>query len=110
MNVSSIAGKIGFPGSPAYVSSKFALEGLGECLRYELGQFGVNVVTVEPGVTKTKFFDSLKVAKPIPHTVRSQIKWSLGIKNGTIWNRTCEVAKKIADHFKDATSKIYSWH
>ena len=36
VNVSSIAGKIGFPVSPAYISSKFALEGLSESLRYEL--------------------------------------------------------------------------
>ena len=92
VNVSSIAGKIGFPGSPAYVSSKFALEGLGECLRYELGQFGVNVVTVEPGVTKTKFFDSLKVAKPGENSPYGKItdKVVSGHKDdGTIWNRTC---------------------
>ncbi|MFB5623938.1 MAG: SDR family oxidoreductase, partial [Nitrosopumilus sp.] len=40
INISSVAGRMGLPGSPAYISSKFALEGLGECLRYELGQFG----------------------------------------------------------------------
>ena len=31
VNVSSVAGRIGFPGTPAYISSKFALEGLSEC-------------------------------------------------------------------------------
>jgi len=49
--------------SVAYISSKFALEGLSESLRYELGQFGVNVIIIEPGVIKTKFFDSMKTAK-----------------------------------------------
>ena len=49
VNVSSVAGKIGFPGSPAYISSKFALEGLSECLRYELSPFGVNTIIIEPG-------------------------------------------------------------
>ena len=63
VNISSVAGRIGFPVSTAYISSKFALEGLSESLRYELGQFGVNVIIIEPGVIKTKFFDSMKTAK-----------------------------------------------
>jgi len=32
INISSVAGRMGLPGSTAYISSKFALEGLGECL------------------------------------------------------------------------------
>jgi len=63
VNVSSVAGRIGFPVSPAYISSKFALEGLSECLRFELGPFGINVIIIEPGVIKTNFFDSMKMAK-----------------------------------------------
>ena len=63
VNVSSVAGKIGFPGSPAYISSKFALEGLSECLRYELSPFGVNTIIIEPGVIKTNFFGSMKMPK-----------------------------------------------
>jgi NAD(P)-dependent dehydrogenase (short-subunit alcohol dehydrogenase family) len=63
VNISSIAGRIGFPVSTAYISSKFALEGLSESLRFELGQFGINVIIIEPGVIKTNFFDSMKTAK-----------------------------------------------
>ena len=63
VNVRSVAGRIGFPVSPAYISSKFALEGLSECLRFELSPFGINVITIEPGVIKTNFFDSMKMAK-----------------------------------------------
>jgi NAD(P)-dependent dehydrogenase (short-subunit alcohol dehydrogenase family) len=63
VNISSVAGKIGFPGSPAYISSKFALEGLSECLRYELSPFGVNTIIIEPGVIKTNFFDSMRMPK-----------------------------------------------
>jgi len=63
INISSVAGRIGFPGSPAYISSKFALEGLGECLRYELGQFGIKTTLIEPGVIKTDFFNSMKVSE-----------------------------------------------
>jgi NAD(P)-dependent dehydrogenase (short-subunit alcohol dehydrogenase family) len=61
VNISSVAGRIGLPGSPAYISSKFALEGLGECLRYELGMFGIKTTLIEPGVIKTNFFDSMKI-------------------------------------------------
>ena len=63
VNVSSVAGRIGFPVTPAYISSKFALEGLSECLRFELGPFGINIIIIEPGVIKTNFFDSMKMAK-----------------------------------------------
>ena len=61
VNISSVVGRMGLPGSPAYISTKFALEGLTECLRYELGQFGVKLTLIEPGVIKTNFFDSMKV-------------------------------------------------
>ncbi len=61
VNISSIGGKMGLPGLSAYVSSKFALEGLGECLRYELGMFGIKTTLIEPGAIKTNFFDSMKI-------------------------------------------------
>ena len=64
VNVGSIVGRMGLPGSSAYISTKFALEGLSECLRYELGMFGIKITIIEPGVIKTNFFDSMR----IPHS------------------------------------------
>lgn len=61
VNSSSVVGRMGLPGSSAYISTKFALEGLSECLRYELGQFGIKTTLIEPGVIKTNFFNSMKV-------------------------------------------------
>ena len=61
VNISSVVGRMGLPASPAYISTKFALEGLSECLRYELGQFGIKTTLIEPGVIKTNFFSSMKV-------------------------------------------------
>ncbi len=61
VNISSVGGKMGLPGLPAYISSKFALEGLVECLRYELGMFGIKTTLIEPGAIKTNFFDSMKI-------------------------------------------------
>ena len=63
VNISSVVGRIGFPASPAYISSKFALEGLSESLRFEFAPFGINVVIIEPGVIKTNFMKNLKMAK-----------------------------------------------
>jgi len=58
INLSSIVGKIGIPIMSGYISSKFALEGLMESMRYELESFGIKVVLVEPGATKTNFLNS----------------------------------------------------
>ena len=63
VNISSVVGRIGLPASPAYISTKFALEGLSECLRYELGQFGIKTTLIEPGVIKTNFFSAMRVSK-----------------------------------------------
>ena len=65
VNVSSIAGRIGFPLTSAYVSSKFALEGLSESMAYELEQFGINVMLIEPGVIKTSFDNNLRIGKNV---------------------------------------------
>jgi NAD(P)-dependent dehydrogenase (short-subunit alcohol dehydrogenase family) len=72
VNISSIAGRIGFPLSSAYVSSKFALEGLSESIGYELEQFGINVVLIEPGVIKTNFANNLKIGKKIATTANTR--------------------------------------
>ncbi len=53
INVTSLAGMMGFPAITAFASSMFALEGLSECLRYELMQYGIDVVLVEPGAVKS---------------------------------------------------------
>ena len=65
VNVSSVAGRIGFPLTSAYVSSKFALEGLSESIAYELEQFGITVILIEPGVIKTNFDNNLKIGKGV---------------------------------------------
>jgi len=51
--VSSISGRMGFPGIGSYAASKFALEGWAETLRLEMKPLGVQVVLVEPGSFET---------------------------------------------------------
>lgn len=60
INVSSISGRVGFPGLSPYVASKHALEGWSESLRLEVGPFGIDVVLVEPGSFQTSIWSSGK--------------------------------------------------
>jgi NAD(P)-dependent dehydrogenase (short-subunit alcohol dehydrogenase family) len=63
INISSGAGRIGYPGGSAYVSSKFALEGLSESMAFEVEQFGIKTVLVEPGFIRTNFAENIVTAK-----------------------------------------------
>ena len=53
VNISSVGGFIGFPGSGYYAATKFAVEGLSESLSKEVGPLGIKVIIVEPGPFRT---------------------------------------------------------
>jgi short-subunit dehydrogenase len=55
INISSMLGKITLPFFSLYASSKFAVEGFSEALRYELHDYNVKIKLVEPGTIKTNF-------------------------------------------------------
>jgi NAD(P)-dependent dehydrogenase (short-subunit alcohol dehydrogenase family) len=55
--MSSIGGRMSFPHLSAYHASKHALEAIGDSLRQEMRQFGVEVAIVEPGSVATPFWD-----------------------------------------------------
>ena len=64
VNISSMGGFIGFPGSGYYAATKFAVEGLSESLSKEVAPFGIKVLIVEPGPFRTDWAGrSLKVPK-----------------------------------------------
>ena len=64
VNISSMGGFIGFPGSGYYAATKFAVEGLSELLSKEVAPFGIKVLIVEPGPFRTDWGGrSLKVPK-----------------------------------------------
>ena len=62
--VSSCVGRRSFPGATAYCASKFAVEGLSEGLRTELHDERIAVSVVNPGLTRTEFFDSARGIRP----------------------------------------------
>ena len=100
VNVSSIAGRIGFPVTPGYISSKFALEGLSESMRYELEPFGIKAVIVEPGAVRSNFINAMALAKKAsdPNSPYAQLTQKVGaglkllLEHGT---HPDEVAKAI---------------
>lgn len=63
VNISSGAGRFGYPGGSAYVSTKFAVEGLSESMAYELEPFGIKVILIEPGVIKTNIANGMVIAE-----------------------------------------------
>jgi short-subunit dehydrogenase len=58
VNVNSAVARVGMPLSSIYAASKFALEGLSESMIYELKEFGIATVIIEPGVIKTNFVEN----------------------------------------------------
>jgi len=55
VNVSSMGGKLVFPGGGAYHATKHAVEALSDALRFEVSGFGVQVSIIEPGLIRTEF-------------------------------------------------------
>jgi short-subunit dehydrogenase len=59
VNISSVLGLIPSPYNALYAATKHAVEGYSESLDHELRTFGIRVVLVEPGLTRTSFEESL---------------------------------------------------
>jgi short-subunit dehydrogenase len=73
VNISSMSGYIGFPASSAYVSTKFALEGLSESLAYEVEPYSIKVVLIEPGVVNTNFVENIMIPDNTQQISSSQL-------------------------------------
>jgi NAD(P)-dependent dehydrogenase (short-subunit alcohol dehydrogenase family) len=60
VNVGSILGRVTFPFFGLYGASKYAVEALTDSYRYELSQFGVDVVLVQPSAYPTNMYTSVQ--------------------------------------------------
>src|ERR671933_471394 len=55
VNISSMGGRLTFPGGGFYHATKHAVEAISDSLRFEVRGFGVEVVVIEPGLIRTGF-------------------------------------------------------
>ncbi len=55
VNLSSMGGRLTFPGGGLYHATKYAVEALSDALRFEVRGFGVDVILIEPGLIVTRF-------------------------------------------------------
>jgi NADP-dependent 3-hydroxy acid dehydrogenase YdfG len=57
LNISSMGGRVTFPGGGLYHASKYAVEAISDAMRFEVRGFGVDVILIEPGLITTSFGD-----------------------------------------------------
>ena len=55
VNISSMGGRLVFPGGGIYHGTKYAVEAISDAMRWEVRNFGVDVILIEPGLIKTEF-------------------------------------------------------
>jgi NAD(P)-dependent dehydrogenase (short-subunit alcohol dehydrogenase family) len=55
VNLSSMGGRLTFPGGGLYHATKYAVEAISDALRFEVRGFGVDVILIEPGLIVTRF-------------------------------------------------------
>jgi NADP-dependent 3-hydroxy acid dehydrogenase YdfG len=55
VNISSMGGRLTFPGGGFYHATKYAVEAISDALRFEVRGFGVDVILIEPGLILTNF-------------------------------------------------------
>jgi NADP-dependent 3-hydroxy acid dehydrogenase YdfG len=58
VNLSSMGGRLVFPGGGLYHATKYAVEAISDALRFEVRGFGIDVVLIEPGLIVTSFGDT----------------------------------------------------
>jgi NAD(P)-dependent dehydrogenase (short-subunit alcohol dehydrogenase family) len=107
VNISSGAGIFGYPGGSAYVSTKFAVEGLSESIAYELEPFGIRVVLIEPGFIKTNFANAMIIAEKAqdPSSAYLQMMQKVAASSSQLANRGSSAALVANVILDAATSK-----
>jgi uncharacterized protein len=115
INVSSIAGKIGFPYNSAYVAAKHAVVGLTHALRLELLETGIHATVVCPAGVLTEWAEATEGgailplfsgAGPIIKKIAADRKLSLPPVEGVLSAEV--VAEKILDCIRIPVAEVYT--
>lgn len=103
VNISSVAGKVSFPGSVCYSASKFALTGMSEGMAAELQCKGIDVITVCPGWVRTEFFAKNQVMDAKNPTLIA----SKGDISGLLMKHVLSISsERAAEHIYQALQKV----
>jgi NAD(P)-dependent dehydrogenase (short-subunit alcohol dehydrogenase family) len=99
INVSSIGGIVGYPFSSAYCSTKFALEGLSESMSYEVEQFGIKVILIEPAFVISDFHKNAKIV------IKSDKAANFSPYTQTM-NKMFEAYKEVIEEYKISAEEV----
>ncbi len=103
VNISSMGGKLVFPGGGAYHATKYAVEAFSDALRFEVAGFGIKVVIIEPGLI-TSNFDQAAVG-----SMDLDDNGPYGTFNQTVASATSDIYKGPMRYFggsPDAVAKV----
>jgi NAD(P)-dependent dehydrogenase (short-subunit alcohol dehydrogenase family) len=82
VQISSVSGRLAFPGAGAYAMSKFALRGMTEAWRHEARLFGVRMMLVEPGAFRTDIWTrNLRLARRAKDPASAYAAWSQSLED-----------------------------
>jgi len=108
VNITSVAGQFGMSPQGPYAASKWALEGLTECLAQELKPFNVRVAMVEPGVIETPMTTKPRPVPPADNPYFPTIRRMVAYFTASLENPTSpfEVAKTVHDIIDGQSTKL----
>lgn len=110
INVASVGGRLVFPLYSLYHSTKWAIDGFSESLRFELEPLGIRVKIIEPGPIKTDFFsrsnDSTVATAPSEYSEMCRVGFANMNKVAEQGTEPIEVAKAIFKAATDGSSRI----
>ncbi|MEV7723644.1 SDR family oxidoreductase [Streptomyces sp. NPDC087917] len=99
LNVSSVVGRMAFPGLAAYVAGKHALEGMSQALAVEAAPHNIRVTVLEPGMFATRYGSSMAEAhRRIPAydaTNREMLEGARGLADNPETGRPEDFAARV---------------
>ena len=111
INMSSIAGRVGWGLSTAYCVSKFGIEGFTDSLRRELITRNINVCLIEAGIVHSKFFENMRYAKASEkseYAKETAVMLAMvdAMKNLEGWTKPSDVAKEVLKIIEENGKKV----
>jgi len=84
VNLSSMGGKLVFPGGGYYHATKFAVEAISDALRFEVAAFGVDVIVIEPGLIRTQFAETAATSLASEHGDDAYAAFDVAVGSATV--------------------------